>query len=79
MGLTDGFVFFLGKIGQENVFYGIVERNNAFLGYKNMNFQKSKNWDLSKEVSPWFGSKIGNFSIFLFCEKYSMKIFLRIV
>ena len=67
MGLTHGFVkkmviiscfFFLGKIGQENVFYGIVERNNAFLGYKNMNFQKSKNWDLSKEVSPWFWSKM---------------------
>ena len=28
-------VFFLGNIGQENVFYDILERKNAFLGYKN--------------------------------------------
>ena len=26
-------VFFLGNIGQENVFDDIVERKNAFLGY----------------------------------------------
>ena len=25
---------FLGNIGQENVFYDILERKNAFLGYK---------------------------------------------
>ena len=35
--------FFLGNIGQENVFYDILERKNAFLGYKNNKFQKSKN------------------------------------
>ena len=28
-------LFILGNIGQENVFYDIVERKNAFLGYKN--------------------------------------------
>ena len=27
--------FFLGTLGQENVFYDILERKNAFLGYKN--------------------------------------------
>ena len=27
--------FFLGKIGQENILYNILERENAFLGYKN--------------------------------------------
>ena len=27
--------FFLANIGQENVFYDILERNNAFLGHKN--------------------------------------------
>ena len=36
-------VFFLGNIGQENVFYDILERKNAFLGYKNKKFKKSKN------------------------------------
>ena len=36
-------VFFLGNIGQENVFYDILERKNAFLGYKNKKIKKSKN------------------------------------
>ena len=35
--------FILGNIGQENVFYDILERKNAFLGYKNKKFKKSKN------------------------------------
>ena len=30
-------LFFLGNIAQENVFYDILERKNAFLGYKNNN------------------------------------------
>ena len=34
--------FFLGNIGQENVFYDILERKNAFLGYKNKKFKKLK-------------------------------------
>ena len=33
----------LGNIGQENVFYDFLERKNAFLGYKNNKFKKSKN------------------------------------
>ena len=36
--------FFLGNIGQENVFYDILEPRNAFLGYKNMKFKKAKNF-----------------------------------
>ena len=39
--------FFLGNIGQENVFYDILERKNAFLGYKNNKSKKSKNWHFS--------------------------------
>ena len=39
--------FFLGSIGQENVFYDILERKNAFLGYKNKKSEKSKNWHFS--------------------------------
>ena len=58
--------FFLGNKGQENVFYDIVERKNAFLGYKNKKFKKTKNWHFSKGVNPWFLSKIGHFSIFFF-------------
>ena len=47
-------IFILGKIGQKNVFYDIVEERNAFLDYKNKKLKKSKNWDFSKGVSPWF-------------------------
>ena len=36
-------VFFLGDVGQENVFYDILKRKNAFRGYKNKKFKKSKN------------------------------------
>ena len=34
---------FSGNIGQENVFYNILQRKNAFLGYKNKKFKRSKN------------------------------------
>ena len=37
-------LFFLGNIGQENVFYDIQEQKNAFLGYENKQSKKSKNW-----------------------------------
>ena len=35
-------LFFLGNIDQENVFYDILERKNAFLGYKNKKFKVKK-------------------------------------
>ena len=58
--------FFKGNIGQENVFYDILERKNLFLGYKNKKFEKWKNCHFSKGVSPWFWSKIDHFAIFFF-------------
>ena len=57
---------FLGNIGQENVFYDILERKNAFLGYKNKNFKRSKNWHFSKKVNQWFWSENGHFKKFVF-------------
>ena len=47
-GLTHGFcakwpffqVFFLGIIGEENVFYDILERKTAFVGNKKKKFKK---------------------------------------
>ena len=57
---------FLGNIGQENVFYDILERKNAFLRYKNNKFKKSKNWHFSQGVNPWFWSKHSHFSNFFF-------------
>ena len=59
-------LFFLGNIGQENFFYDILERKNAFPCYKNKKFNKSKNWHFSKGVNPRFWSKNGRFSNFYF-------------
>ena len=36
-------LFLLGNIGQKNVFYDILERKHAVLGYKKKKFKKSKN------------------------------------
>ena len=58
--------FLLGNIGQENVFYHILEGKNAFLGYKNKKSKKSKKWHFSQGVNPWFWSKNGHFSNFFF-------------
>ena len=57
---------FLRNIGQENILNDIPERENAFLGYKNNKFKKSKNWHFSKRDNPWFWSKNGHFSNFFF-------------
>ena len=38
----------MGHKGQENVFCDILERKNAFLGYKNKKFQKAINGHFSK-------------------------------
>ena len=81
--LTDGFgrkiaIFptcrFLGYIGQQNVFYDILERKNVLVGYKNKKFKKSKNCHFSKGVNPWFWSKNGHFSNFSFQAIQSRKI-----
>ena len=47
-------------------FYAILEQKNAFLGYINKKFKRSKNCHYSKGVNPWFWSKNGNFSNFFF-------------
>ena len=69
--LTNGFgpkmvifPWFFLNICQGNVFYDILKRKNAFLGYKHKTTKKSKNWDFSKGVNPCFACKNGLFSIF---------------
>ena len=62
-------VYFVGNIGRENVFYDILERKNAFLGYKNKKFKKAKNWHFSNGVNSWFWSKNGHFSNFFLGNK----------
>ena len=56
--------FFLRELGQENVFYDVLERKNADLGYKDKTFKKSKNWHFSNGVNSWFWSKNPHFSNF---------------
>ena len=58
--------FFFRQYRPENVFYDILEQKNAFLGYKNKKFKKSKNWHFSKGVNPWFWSKNGHFFLTFF-------------
>ena len=57
-------IFSYGNIVEENVFLDILERKNAFFGYKSKNFKKWKHCHFTKGVSPWFWSKIDHFSIF---------------
>ena len=57
---------FFGNIGQENVFYDILERNNSFLDYKKNEFKKSKNWHYFKELTHGFGPKMADFPTFFF-------------
>ena len=76
-GIVNGFgqklaifyLFLLRELGKKYVFYGILERKNAFVDNINKKSKKSKKWHFSKGVSPWFWSKIGNFSNFLFQAK----------
>ena len=73
-------LLFLANIGQESVFYDILERENACLGYKNKEFKQSKNWDFSKgfrKRDPRFWSKNGHFSNFFFRQYRPGKCVLR--
>ena len=71
---------FLGNIGQANVFYDILERKNAFLGYKNNKLKTSKNWHFSKGVAHGFGPKMTIFFNFVFLANIAQpKLFYDIV
>ena len=77
-GHFSNFVF-SGNIGQANVFYDLVERNNAFLDYKNKKVNKSKNWHFFKGVNPWFWSKNVHFSNLFFGNIGKEKVFYDIL
>ena len=70
-------LFFWGNIGQENVFYDILDRKNAFLCYKNKKLKKSKNWHFFKGVIHGFGSKMAIFEPFLLKQYRQGKCLLR--
>ena len=58
-------LFFLGSIGQENILNDILERKNAFLGYKKKKFKKSKIYSFPRRLTHGFGPKMVIFSTFL--------------
>ena len=59
-------LLFLGNIGQENVFYDILERKNAFLGYKKKNLKSRKTDIFPKGLVHGFGPKLAIFLRFVF-------------
>ena len=61
-----GTFFFAGNIGQKNILYDILERENVFQGYKIKQSKKSKNWPFSKRLTHGFGPKMAIFGTFLF-------------
>ena len=86
-GVTHGFGpkmaifprFFLGNTGKENVFYDILERKNAFRGFKNKTFKKSKNWHFSKGVTHGFGPKMAIFPRFFLGNTGKENVFYDIL
>ena len=56
---------FVGNIGQEIVFYDILETKNAFLGYKNNKLETSRKIDIfAKGLTHGFVQKMAIFSTF---------------
>ena len=59
-------IFFSGNIVQENIRDDILERKNAFLGYKTKKFKKSKKIDiLLKGLTHGFRITMAIFRTFL--------------
>ena len=73
-------LFFLGNIGQENIFYDILEQKDAFIGYKNKKFKKSKNWHFSRGViTDGFCPKMAIFPTFFLGNIQQENVFYDIL
>ena len=59
-------IFSVGNIGQENVCYDILERKNAFLGYKKKSSNSRKIDIFPKGLTHGFDSKMVIFPTFSF-------------
>ena len=59
-------LFFLGTIGEKNVFDFILERENAFVCYKNKKFKKRKIDIFPKGLTHGFRAKMVIFPTFFF-------------
>ena len=68
--------FFLGNIGQENVFYDIIEGKNAFQCNKTRSSKSGKIDVFPKGLSHGFPAKIAIFRIFFIRQNRPGKRFL---
>ena len=71
--------FFLGNINQENVFYDILERKNAFVGYKNKKFKSRKIDIFRKGLTHGFGPQMSIFPIFFLANIAQENVFYDIL
>ena len=69
-------LFYLGNIGQENVFYDILERKNVFLGYKKNKSKRRKIDIFPKGLTHGFGPKMAIFLTFFFRQYMAGKLLL---
>ena len=67
--------FFLGNIGQENVFNDILERKNTFLSYKTKSSKSQKIDIFPKGLTHGFGPKMAIFPTFFFWQYRPGKCF----
>ena len=70
-------LFFLGNIGQKNVFYDTIKRKNAYLGYKNKNSKSRKTEIFPNGLTHGFGPKVAIFPTFFFSLYRPEKCLLR--
>ena len=70
-------LLFLDNIGQENVFYDILEQKDAFLAYKNKKFKKWKIDIFPKGLTHGFDTKMAIFSTFFLWKYRPEKWLLR--
>ena len=59
-------LFFLGNIGQENVFYDILHRKNTFVAYKKKSLKSQKIDIFAKGLTDGFGLKMAVFPTVIF-------------
>ena len=70
--------FFLGNIGQENVFYDILEQKTPFLGYETKSLRSRKIAIFPKGLTHGFSRKMTIFKNFFFFRQYRPgKVLLR--
>ena len=69
--------FFLGNIGQENVFNDILEEKNGFLGYERRSSHSRKTDIFPKGLTHGFGPKMAFFPTFFLKQYGPGKCLLR--